>query len=178
MKIAFEYVYESLIDKETFTDSGELIIDGNKYHLLINESEIFCDGETLWNHVVSAGEVYVSNPENAGATDEFFLNNPENLFSFYDDDFKYRLTGEISYMDEEYYQVDLFPKDLNKTYHTINMLINKKDYRLYSLGMRGKQGVNHTIIILKYNPNYKVRKDEFIFDSTRYPEVEIIDTRL
>ncbi len=178
IKIDFEYVYESLIDNETYSDSGELIIDGNKYCLTIGESEIHCNGETLWNHVVTAGEVYISDPENAAANNDLFLNNPENLFSFYDNDFKYRLTGEIEFMGEEYYQVDLFPKDLNKSYHTITMMIRQHDYHLYSLESRGKQGVNHTITIFQYTPKYKVTKDQFTFDPSKYPEIEVIDTRL
>jgi len=178
VKIGFEYVYESVIDNETYSDTGELIIDGNKYYLVIGESEIFCNGEILWNHAVTAGEVYISDPENAAANDEFFLNNPENLFSFYDNDFKYRLTGEIEYMGEEYYQVDLFPKDLNKSYHTITMLIHQNDYHLYSVETRGKQGVNHTITISEYTPKYKVTKNQFQFDPAKYPGIEVIDTRL
>lgn len=178
IKIGFEYVYESVIDNETYSDTGELIIDGNKYYLVIGESEIFCNGEILWNHAVTAGEVYISNSENTAANDEFFLSNPENLFSFYDTDFKYRLTGEIEFMGEEYYQVDLFPKDLNKSYHTITMLIHQQDYHLYSLETRGKQGVNHTITIFEYSLKHKVANDQFIFDPSRYPEIEVIDTRL
>ena len=178
IKIGFEYTYESIIDNESYSDTGELIIDGNKYYLIIGESEIYCDGVTLWNHVVTAGEVYISDPENAMENDDFFLSNPENLFSFYDNDFKYRLTAEIEYLGEAYYNVDLFPIDLNKSYHTITMLIHQNDYHLYSVETRGKQGVNHTITISGYTPKYKVPKNQFQFDPAKYPEIEVIDTRL
>jgi len=178
VKIEFEYVYESLIDNESFSETGELIIDGNKYRLSLGESEIYCDGETMWNHVVTAGEVYISDPADNAANNEIFINSPENLFNFYDNDFKYRLTGEIEYLSDEYYQIDLFPKDLNKSYHTITMLIFQKDYRLYSIETRGKQGINHTITITSYQSKYKTTEDMYRFDPTRYPDIEIVDTRL
>lgn len=178
IKIGFEYTYESVIDNETYSDSGELIIAGNKYYLMIGESEIFCDGKTLWNHVVSASEVYISDAENVPANDDFFLSNPENLFSFYDNDFKYRLTADIEYMGETYHHIDLFPKDLNKSYHTITLLIHQNNYQLYSVETRGKQGINHTITISEYSLKYKVPKNQFQFDPAEYPGIEVIDTRL
>ncbi len=178
VKIKFEYVYESSIDNESYSESGILILDGNKYHLSIGESEIYCDGETLWNHVVSAKEVYISDPENSAQSNEFIISNPENLFSFYENDFKYRLTGEIEYQGVKYYQVDLFPKDPNKSYHTVTMLIFQKDYRLYSIETRGKQGINHTITITGYLSKYKTTEDMFRFDPSKYPDIEIVDTRL
>ncbi len=178
VKIKFEYVYESSIDKESYSETGILILDGNKYHLSIGESEIYCDGETLWNHVITAEEVYISDPENSTPDNEFIISNPENLFSFYENDFKYRLTGEIEYQGEKYYQIDLFPKDTNKSYHTVTMLIFQKDYRLYSIETRGKQGINHTITITGYLSKYKTTEDMFRFDPSKHPGIEVIDTRL
>jgi len=178
VKIKFDYVYESLPDNESYSESGILILDGNKYYLSFGESEIYCDGETLWNHVVSADEVYISNPENSTPGNEFIISNPENLFSFYEDDFKYRLTGEIEYQGEKYYQIDLFPKDANKNYHTVTMLIFQDDYRLYSIETLGKQGINHTITITGYLTKYKTTEDMFRFDPSKHPDIEIVDTRL
>jgi len=177
IRIEFEYTYESVIDNETFTDNGELILNGNQYRLIFRDSEIFCDGKSMWNHLVSEDEVYISDPT-AIENDEFFLSNPEKLFSFYDTNFKYRLTGEFSYLDVDYWQVDLFPVDLNKSFHTITLLIRKDNYRLYSMGTKGKQGVNHSFTIKSYQPKYKTTPETFQFDPSRYPELEVIDTRL
>jgi outer membrane lipoprotein-sorting protein len=178
VKIEFEYTYESVIDSETFTDTGELILNGNQYRLIFRDSEIFCDGKSLWNHLVSEDEVYISDPSTPAENDEFFISNPEELFSFYDSNFKYRLTGELAYQNITYYQIDLFPFDLNKSYHTITLLIRKDNYRLYSIGTKGKQGVNHTFTINSYQPKFKTTPGTFQFDPSRHPELEVIDTRL
>jgi len=178
IRIEFEYTYESAVDNESFTDTGELILNGNKYRLIFRDSEIYCDGKSMWNWLVSEDEVYISDPATATENDDFFLSNPEKLFSFYDENFKYRLTGEFNYLDVNYYQVDLFPVDLNKSFHTVSLLIRKDNYRLYSLGTKGKQGVNHTFRIGSYQPNYKVTPDTFSFDLSKHPELEVIDTRL
>lgn len=178
VRIDFEYTYESLIDKETFTERGELILNGNQYRLIFRDSEIYCNGTLMWNYLVSEDEVYISDPGNFSEDDEFFLSNPERLFSFYNENFKYRLTGEFSHMDIDYYQVDLFPIELNKSYHTITLLIRQDNYHLYSLGTKGKQGVNHTFIIKDYQAEYKTSPETFQFDPTKNPDLEVIDTRL
>jgi outer membrane lipoprotein carrier protein len=178
VKIEFEYTYESVIDNETFTDTGELILNGNQYQLIFRDSEIFCDGKSMWNYLVSEDEVYISDPTAQAENDEFFLSNPEKLFSFYDSNFKYRLTGEFNYQNINYYQIDLFPMDLNKSYHTITLLIRKDNYHLYSMGTKGKQGVNHTFTIKSWQPRYKTTPGTFQFDPSKHPELEVIDTRL
>jgi len=178
IRIEFEYIYESLIDNETFTETGELILNGNKYQLIFRDSEIYCNGTLIWNYLVSEDEVYISDPNNFSEDDEFFLSNPEMLFSFYDKNFKYRLTGEFNHLDIDYYQVDLFPVDLDKSYHTITLLIQQDNYHLYSLGTKGKQGVNHTFTIKNYQAKFKTDSETFQFDPSQHPELEVIDTRL
>lgn len=178
IRIEFEYTFESVVDNETFTDTGELILNGNQYRLIFRDSEVFCDGKSMWNHLVSEDEVYISDPSASAENDELFLSNPEELFSFYDSSFKYRLTGEFNYQNIDYYQIDLFPFDLNKSYHTITLLIRKDNYRLYSIGTKGKQGVNHTFTINSYQPKYRTTPETFQFDPSQHPELEVIDTRL
>lgn len=178
VKIEFEYTYESIIDNETFTETGELILNGNQYHLIFRDSEIISNGSVMWNCLLSENEAYISDPNNLSEDDDFFFSNPEKLFSFYENDFKFRLTGEFNNLDTDYYQIDLFPMDLDKSFHTITLLIQQDNYHLYSLETRGKQGVNHTFTITDYQAKYKTTEDTFSFDPARYPDLEIIDTRL
>lgn len=178
VEIHFQYVYESVIENETTIEEGKLILNNNKFRLSIGESEVYCNGNILWNHLVTAEEVYISNPEETLEGDEFFISNPSQLFTFYNQNFKYRLTRETEYNGTSYYEVDLFPDDLNKSYHTIKLIINKANYQLYSVETKGKHGVNHIITIQNYKPGIKIREDIFSFDPADHPGIEIIDTRL
>ncbi len=116
----------------------------------------------------SVNEVYISDPEENNADEEFFLSDPSDLFTFYQKDFKYRLTGEVSYEGKEYYEIDLFPNDLNKSYHTIKLLIGKKDSRLFSAQALGKQGDNHTVMLKDYQKKISVTEGTFTFDQTSF----------
>lgn len=177
VKVSFDYTYESLPENQQNTEQGTLVLQQDKFRLSVSESEVYCDGKTMWNHMESVNEVYISDPEENNADEEFFLSDPSDLFTFYQKDFKYRLTGEVSYEGKEYYEIDLFPNDLNKSYHTIKLLIGKKDSRLFSAQALGKQGDNHTVMLKDYQKKISVTEGTFTFDQTSFPGVEVVDTR-
>lgn len=177
VKVSFDYTYESLPDNQHNTEHGTLVLQQDKFRLSVGESDVFCDGKTMWNHMESVNEVYISDPEENNADDEFFLSNPSDLFTFYQEDFKYRLTRELSYEGNDYYEIDLFPNDLNKPYHTIKLLISKKDHQLFSAQALGKQGNNHTVVLKNYQKKVSVTEDTFVFDPSLHPGVEVVDTR-
>jgi outer membrane lipoprotein carrier protein len=178
ISLSFDYIYESLQDNQTDTESGTLILQHEKFRLSIGESEVFCDGQTMWHHIESANEVYISDPMDSQDDDEFFLSNPSELFTFYREDYKYRLTRELSHEGKQYDEVDLFPNDLNKSYHTIKLLISKDDRRLHSAEVLGKHGENHTVIVRDYRKKVPVTDETFVFDPSSHPGIEVVDTRL
>lgn len=177
VKVSFDYTFESLPENQHNTESGTLILQHDKFRLSVGESEVYCDGKTMWNHMESVNEVYISDPEENNANDEFFLSNPSDLFTFYQKDFKYRLTRELSYEGNDYYEIDLFPNDLNKPFHTIKLLISKRGNRLYSAQTLGKQGDNHTVKLKNYQKKVSLTEGTFVFDPSLYPGVELVDTR-
>jgi len=177
VKVSFDYTYESLPENQHNTESGTLVLQQDKFRLSVGESDVFCDGKTVWNHMESVNEVYISDPEENNADDEFFLSNPSDLFTFYQEGFKYRLTRELSYEGNDCYEIDLFPNDLNKSYHTIKLLISKKDHRLLSAQALGKQGDNHTVMLKKYQKKVSVTESTFVFNTSSHPGVEVVDTR-
>jgi hypothetical protein len=158
VKVSFDYIYEFLPENQKTTESGTLVLQEDKFRLTV-------------------GEVYISDPEDNNADDEFFLANPSELFTLYKEDFKYRLTRELTYEGKEYYEIDLFPSDLNKSYHTIKLLISKKDNRLFSAQALGKQGDNHSVVLRDYQKKVSVTEGTFVFDLSLNPGVEVVDTR-
>ncbi len=177
IEVSFEYIFEDLMAQETSTHRGSLLLDEEKFRLSVGESVIYSDGITVWNHLVSANEVYISDAEEGSDTDEFFISNPSDLFTFYQEGFKYRLTGEIEYQGQTLLEIDIFPEDLDKNYHTVKLLINKKDQRIYSAEAFGKHGANHTVILKDYRSRVKTNDKTFVFDTEANPGVEVVDTR-
>lgn len=177
IRISFEYIYEDLMDKQTSTQTGTLILEKKKFRLSVGESEVYCDGTTMWNYLASANEVYISDAEDESPSDEFFISNPSDLFTFYQEGFKYRLTGEIEYQGQTYIEIDIFPEDLEKNYHTVKLLIIEKDYRIYSAEAFGKDAANHTVILTDYQSKAKTDEKTFVFNPAEHPGIEVVDTR-
>jgi outer membrane lipoprotein-sorting protein len=177
LQVSFEYIFEDLMEKQTTTQTGTLILDRKKFRLSVGEAEVYCDGSTVWNYMASANEVYLSDAEEENRPDEFFISNPSDLFTFYQEGFKYRLKGEIEYLNRKYFEIDIYPEDLNRNYHTVKLLIDAKDDRIYSAEAFGKQGANHTVILTGYQGKVKTDEKTFVFDAADHPGVEIVDTR-
>ena len=177
LQIKFEYVYESHIDKETHSETGSLIVQGERFRLRIGEADVYCDGITLWNHLTMAGEVYISDVEETRGEDDFFISSPGDLFSFYQEGFKYQLKEEVEYQGMQYYHIYLYPENLERPYHTIKLLISTTDQSLYSAVALGKQGVNHKVTIKEYSRKVKTDDNTFVFRPDKYPDLEMIDTR-
>ena len=75
------------------------------------------------------------------------------------------------------HEIDLFPFDLEKPYHTIRLLICKDSYQLLSMQTFEKQGVIHTIAVTGYTPDVKLDEDFFVFHPERHSDIEVVDTR-
>ena len=175
--VDFEYVYEDLMNQETSSESGNLLLKDNQFRLEIGQSTVCSDGTTTWNHLTEANEVYISDADESGAGDEFFINNPSDLFNFYKEGFKYRLKGELKVMGKDLYEIDIYPEDLEKNYHTVKLLIGKKNLQIVSAQAFGKGGANHTVILTNYRRKAKTETDSFVFDPEKHPGIEVVDTR-
>jgi outer membrane lipoprotein carrier protein len=177
ISVSFEYIYDDLVNKKTSRQEGTLILDKDKFRLTLGESEVLCDGKTVWNFLKEANEVYISDADQENSSDDFFINNPSDLFTFYQQGFKYRLTREVDYMNKTYFEIDIYPEDLDKNYHTVKLLVEKKNYRIYSAEAFGKGGANHTLILKDYRPKVHTSDTTFVFNPDEHAGVEIVDTR-
>ncbi len=50
VKVSFDYTYESLPENQQNTEQGTLVLQQDKFRLSVSESEVYCDGKTMWNH--------------------------------------------------------------------------------------------------------------------------------
>jgi len=178
VRIEFQISSESMMDQSTWSKQGVLILENSKYFLHLEDSRIYCDGITLWHHIVSAEEVYISDPGNTGSEEDLFLGNPQDLFTFYERDFKFRYSDEVDIQGEKYHHIDLFPADLNKYYHTITLIISESEHQLHSIQTKGKDGLIQSVQIKNYEKKVKTTKETFQFNASQHPDVEEIDTRL
>jgi outer membrane lipoprotein-sorting protein len=147
-------------------------------------TETYCDGKTIWTHLVESEEVNISNRD---LEDKSFLNNPRSIFNMYEEGYKYSYKGEETIEKENYARIELYPekvdqglqagKEGNSEMSKVKILVNTKTNRVFSFTYYTKDGNVYTIGLKNFKPNTPMADTEFSFDKKKHPNVEIIDLR-
>ena len=173
VKIEFLFLMDNIQDDIHESQSGTLLLKGNQYVLELSGTKLFCDGKTQWNYMVNNEEVQIVTPE----YEEGEL-NPTNIFTIYEKGFKYQYIKEIVKDGKTLQFIKLFPEDADsKSYHTINLYVDKAKKQISSLTVVGKEGDDYTYKITKLTPNPTTTPANFRFDPSKHPDVEVIDLR-
>ena len=159
-------LFTSEIAKVNETKKGIIYVKGNAFKLETDDQLIISDGETNWIYLIDENEVSISE----GNDDEML--NPSTIFRMYEKGYKHKYVGD----DGKNYIIDLYPNE-SGPFTKIVMKINKSKLEINSFTMIDKHGSLFTYIIDKFIANKELSDDFFKFDSSKYPEIDIIDLR-
>lgn len=151
---------------------GKITVKGDKYKLVMSEQEIINNGTTQWTYIPAAKEVTVDNYD--ANSDEI---NPSKIYEIYKKGFKYLHNGERTEAGVVVEEIDLVPEKKDAQFFKIKMLINKKDRSIQSWTMMDKSGNKYKYTISKFTPNVPVADTFFVFDTKKYPGVDVTDLR-
>ena len=168
----FEFIMENAEVELKETNLGALIIQAEKYKLSINGVEIFSDGKTQWTYIKDAEEVNITE---AGISDEGAI-NPATIFTIYEEGFNYVYLGEFVKGSVKTYKIDLIPTE-EKNFSRVILEINQNNYQIIGATMFGTDGNTYTINVKNLDTSKQYTASTFIFDSQKYPKVDIIDMR-
>ncbi len=163
----FEYSMVNLDENIEDSFQGKIIIKEEKYLLKIEGQEIINDGETIWTYIPELNEVNISTFE--PDDQEISLNN---VFDLYKNGFEQNYLSE----DNKHHKIELYPEDESKSYYKILILINKVDFSMYNFSVFDKSNTKYVYKINEFKEE-KIDDSFFIFDSSKYPDIEIIDFR-
>ena len=147
--------------------SGTIKVKGEKYVLDVAGQQIFNDAVNVWTYNEEIAEVTVSpfDPEEQ----EISLNN---IWDIYKEGFKYIL---LSSNEKGNHVVDLDPVSRDKSYFKIRMVINPQS-ELKAFTVFENEGNKFEYTIKSFAK--AAHSDEiFTFNSSKYPDVEVIDFR-
>ena len=163
----FQYSMINLDENIEDSFEGKIIIKDEKYFLKIEGQEIINDGKTVWTYIPELNEVNISTFE--PDDQEISLNN---FFDLYKNGF------EQNYLDEDnqHYKVELYPEDESKSYYKILILIKKVNFSMFNFSVFDKSNTKYVYQINEFKEE-KIDDNFFVFDSSKYPDIEIIDFR-
>ncbi|MBL0343147.1 MAG: outer membrane lipoprotein carrier protein LolA [Bacteroidetes bacterium] len=164
----------SLDQKAKTTDSqtGSILVKGEKYKLVLKGQEVISDGKTAWTYLKESNEVQIN--EVAEKSEGI---SPTTIFTIYEKGFSSKYIGEKKIDNITVQQIELVPDDTKKAYFKIQININKKDKVITSAKIFDKNGTNMTYSIDKFVMNPDAPDAQFNFDKAKYPGVEVVDLR-
>ena len=155
----------------TGTQSGTLVLKGDKFYLHAGGVESWYDGRTQWSYVKQNEEVNVSTP----TAEELQGINPYRLISDYRRQFNYTYAGTTVRNGLRGQEVVLTPKwggDISRivlhvdgSYHPDYLLLTRAN------------GQRQEIIVRSWATNRTFTDDYFRFDARKHPGAEVIDMR-
>ncbi|MEO8568587.1 MAG: outer membrane lipoprotein carrier protein LolA [Ginsengibacter sp.] len=155
------------------TKSGVVNMKGSKYRISVSGQEIYSDGNNIWTYDNSANEVQITKFDGSGNTI-----TPQKMFTnFYDKDFLYKLNGESKSGKRTIQEIELTPVDKSKTFFKVLVGIDKAGQSIVSTKVFEKNGNKYTYNVVSMKTNTDLPDSLFLFDSKKYPNVEIVDLR-
>lgn len=173
VQAAFAYKVENGAGKALSTKTGTVWMKGNKYRVSFGGQDIFSDGKTVWNYDKSSNEVTINNVDASGST-----LTPQKLFTnFYDKDFLYMLNGEKKVNGKTLQEIEMTPTDKSKAFHKVYLQVDKSAKTIYSTKVLENGGNRYTYTVSSMKTNTALADNQFMFDKSKYPGVEVVDLR-
>ncbi|MCR4810169.1 MAG: outer-membrane lipoprotein carrier protein LolA [Prevotella sp.] len=146
--------------------AGTISIKGQKFYMKSNTMTMWFDGTTLWSYLAQNEEVNISTP----TAQQLQTLNPYHFINLYKQGYTATMTTSATA-----YTVHLTATDTQKKISEAFITIDKTTYAPKDLKMlQGTKWTSFTISGLKAE-----RQDDskFRFNSSAYPDAEIIDLR-
>lgn len=182
VKADFNYQISSRQAEDKETQTGTLITQpkNNKFkvilysddHQKVIQQEMISDGKTQWTFLANDNEVQVNDVDS-----EPEAMNPAQMFTLYEQGFKYLYTGDQKAGNNTYQLIDLSPTDTKKPFFKIRLMVDKVKKQLYSAEIFDKNGNIYKYTVKTFTPNLRLPETTFTFDSKKHPGIEIVDLR-
>jgi outer membrane lipoprotein carrier protein len=168
----------SMENKEMEIDEkneGSIKLKGQKYSVVLPEIgiQVFSDGITLWNYMKNGNQVTVSNIDDESSD----LMDPSAIFNIYEKGFDSKFISEKVLGNKTIYQIDLFPGSDEYDVSKITVFINKATVMIQSAILYGTDGNLYGIEVKNMETNKDFPDSDFVFDASKFDDVEIIDFR-
>lgn len=174
LEASFEFSYTEMVDGKSQSQSGEIAIKGEKYHLKLPEQEIFNNGKTVWTYIESGNykEVTVNN-----AGDMEGELTPSSVYTIYQKGYNYRLIGEKNENGTIIQEIELLAEKPNAPFKRVKLFVDKNKKDLVGWEIYDDQGGVFKYKFTSVNTAVDLKDEYFTFNPQKYGKVEIIDLR-
>ena len=151
---------------------GTFLMKGPKYHIVLPDQEIICDGITIWTYMKDVKEVQVStyNPDEQALS-------PAKLFTnFYDKEYSCRFLGLRKVGGKMCSVVEMVPVAGGKQIAKVDLAFDAAN-TIVGGNIFEKNGAQYRYEVSNLKPNATVSDAQFTYDAKTHPGVELVDLR-
>jgi outer membrane lipoprotein-sorting protein len=153
------------------SETGTLLVKGDKYRLNIAGQIIISDGETMWTYIQEVNEVQINTVE-----EDQELLTPSRLLTSYSENYKSKLVGEETKDGRVYQVIELKPSE-DKSYTLVILRVDKVLQRFDKIEIQDNNGNSFTYNVNDFVPDAPFKESDFVFTELEFPGAEIIDMR-
>ena len=152
------------------TESGSIVMKGEKFYLHSGQIQSWYDGKTQWSYVADTEEVNISHP----TPEELQGINPYFILVNYQENFNSSHKGMKSHEGKQVQEIVLVPK--GNANERITLWISKMNYPIYIKVENNGKPVSE-INVKAIQKQEQITDHAFRFNKSLYPNAEIIDLR-
>ena len=167
----FSYTMENKQAKVNEEKTGTLVLLGDKYRLKTTGQEVICDGKLVWTYIKESNEVQINDLD---TKDDAM--NPSKLLSSYNANYKSKILKDRGVKDPNEVTIELIPNVI-KNFTKAILVVDKIKKQVKIFMVFDKSGNTFTYKITKYQPDLPVNAEDFTFDKSKFPGVEVNDMR-
>ncbi|MGD1846832.1 MAG: outer membrane lipoprotein carrier protein LolA [Salibacteraceae bacterium] len=161
--LKFDFVFKmSNTDGVDETKEGNVLLQGDRYHLKLGEVTVVCNSKTVWMANPATEEVQINDvsTEEDGA----FI-TPTQLLSTYEETFKYRMEGQSQIAGKNVSLVRLYPMQPDsKPFHTLQLAINPNSAELIEMKIFYRDGNVFTYTLSNMETNVPADATQFEYE--------------
>ncbi|MGP1362783.1 MAG: LolA family protein [Bacteroides sp.] len=146
---------------------------GNQFFLSVMGIEIYSDTQTRWQYTPAKKDVVITQVDSTSASP---LDNPLQLLKYDISTLRIEFRGERTEKNSTYYDLSLYPLDINQPYTQIHLTLHKRTLYPAKLSYFGRDGVRYKVSVDQFEANAKVRA-RFALDVQKLKGVRITDLR-
>lgn len=173
-KATFEYTYSTDTEGIIQTNSGEVAVKGDRYRLVLDDQEIFNDGNTVWTYIKSSRyeEVTINNVDKE--SDEL---TPSNVYNIYQRGYNSKLNGERKLDGKTVYEIVLTTDKKSAQFKEIKLFVEKTQKDLVAWEIQDDVGGIFQYKFKEVKKNEAIQDNYFVFNTDEHKNIEIIDLR-
>jgi len=172
--ISIDFAFQSEKNEKTMDEmQGNIKVKGSKYVLSTQTQQVYCDGVTVWNYLPEQKEVNVSV---YSEEDDSQMINPLSLIKMYAQHYKSNFIKEELNKGIIEQIIDLTPLKASSLYK-VRLVIDKNKKQIIRIILSEKDGMQYTYVVMKFQSNQVLDDTNFVFNTVKFPNVEVIDMR-